>query len=214
VPVVLDVGGVEGPIWDELLRCLAVLSPNETELQRVTDLPTGNMDEIKAAAQLLLNKVSSNDAQNSSVHTKCQVHTGYCTHTRGCSLHLALLPLSHSSSLHFTSYSYERVLYCTVPHCTLRVHKCTLTSSCLHFVPGLQGVPHVLVKLGSDGSLLLSRDAPAGASLAEIRQEVVRAPEVVDTTGAGETFTAAFAVGLVEGMAYAEALKFACEYKT
>lgn len=81
----------------------------------------------------------------------------------------------------------------------------------------MQGVPHVLVKLGSDGSLLLSKDvagSTAGASLAEIRQEVVRAPEVVDTTGAGDTFTAAFAVGLVEGMEYSKALKFACESTT
>lgn len=59
VPVVLDVGGVEGPISDELLKCLAVLSPNETELQRVTGLPTGSHEEIKAAAQLLLNKVGA-----------------------------------------------------------------------------------------------------------------------------------------------------------
>ena len=36
VPVVLDCGGVEGPLSSELLRHLTVLSPNETELARLT----------------------------------------------------------------------------------------------------------------------------------------------------------------------------------
>ena len=36
VPVILDCGGVEGPISDELLRDVTVLSPNETELARLT----------------------------------------------------------------------------------------------------------------------------------------------------------------------------------
>ena len=36
VPVILDCGGVEGPISEELLRDVAVLSPNETELARLT----------------------------------------------------------------------------------------------------------------------------------------------------------------------------------
>lgn len=94
----------------------------------------------------------------------------------------------------------------------------TVHSTAVHVFSLLQGVPHVLVKLGSDGSLLLSRDASAGAtagaSLAEIRQQVVPAPEVVDTTGAGDTFTAAFAVGLVEGMEHSKALQFACKCST
>lgn len=34
VPVVLDAGGAEGPLPAELLRCVTVLSPNETELAR------------------------------------------------------------------------------------------------------------------------------------------------------------------------------------
>ena len=36
VPVILDCGGVEGPIPDELLRSVSILSPNETELARLT----------------------------------------------------------------------------------------------------------------------------------------------------------------------------------
>ena len=35
-PVILDCGGGEEPISDELLRHLTVLSPNETELARLT----------------------------------------------------------------------------------------------------------------------------------------------------------------------------------
>ncbi len=36
VPVVLDAGGASDPLTPELLRCLAVISPNETELQGLT----------------------------------------------------------------------------------------------------------------------------------------------------------------------------------
>lgn len=36
VPVVLDCGGVEGPISQELLGSISILSPNETELARLT----------------------------------------------------------------------------------------------------------------------------------------------------------------------------------
>ena len=36
VPVVLDAGGASQPLPPELLRCLAVVSPNETELQGLT----------------------------------------------------------------------------------------------------------------------------------------------------------------------------------
>lgn len=34
--IVLDCGGVESPIAPELLRLVTVLSPNETELARLT----------------------------------------------------------------------------------------------------------------------------------------------------------------------------------
>jgi ribokinase len=36
VPVILDCGGVEGPISSELLQHVSILSPNETELGRLT----------------------------------------------------------------------------------------------------------------------------------------------------------------------------------
>lgn len=36
VPVLLDCGGVEGPISSELLKNISILSPNETELARLT----------------------------------------------------------------------------------------------------------------------------------------------------------------------------------
>ncbi len=36
VPVLLDCGGVEGPISSELLKNITILSPNETELARLT----------------------------------------------------------------------------------------------------------------------------------------------------------------------------------
>ena len=36
VPVLLDCGGVEGPVSPELLHSITTLSPNETELARLT----------------------------------------------------------------------------------------------------------------------------------------------------------------------------------
>lgn len=61
----------------------------------------------------------------------------------------------------------------------------------------------MLVKLGSQGSALFIEGEET------IRQAIIPASEVVDTTGAGDTFTAAFAVALVEGRPKVECLKFA-----
>lgn len=54
VPVILDAGGVEGPIDPELLPCLSILSPNETELARLTGLPTDSVEQVAAAAEKLM----------------------------------------------------------------------------------------------------------------------------------------------------------------
>lgn len=122
VPVFLDAGGVEGPIAPALLPCLALLSPNETELARLTGMPTGSIDQVQAAAETLMEL----------------------------------------------------------------------------------GVQSVLVKLGADGSLLLP-----GRGQQPIRQHAIRAPQVVDTTGAGDCFTAAYAAAVLEGKGPQEALRFA-----
>lgn len=65
-----------------------------------------------------------------------------------------------------------------------------------------QGVGDVLVKLGARGSLLVPRKGQV------LRQGVVPV-EVVDTTGAGDCFTGAYAVALAEGRDEAERLRFA-----
>ncbi|RZS22296.1 hypothetical protein BHM03_00055048, partial [Ensete ventricosum] len=66
-----------------------------------------------------------------------------------------------------------------------------------------QGVEKVLVKLGAKGSaLFIEGEDP-------IIQPIIPASEVLDTTGAGDTFTAAFAVALVECKPMKECLKFA-----
>lgn len=66
-----------------------------------------------------------------------------------------------------------------------------------------QGVKQVLVKLGAKGSaLFVEGEEP-------IRQPVIAAEKVVDTTGAGDTFTASFAVALIEGKSRKECLRFA-----
>ncbi|ONK68573.1 uncharacterized protein A4U43_C05F13480 [Asparagus officinalis] len=121
VPVILDVGGVESPIPKELMDCVDILSPNETELARLTGMPTESFEEIAGAV------------------VKC--------------------------------------------------HE--------------MGVKQVLVKLGAKGSaFFVEGEEP-------IRQPIIPAALVVDTTGAGDTFTAAFAVALVEGKPRRECLKFA-----
>ena len=51
IPVILDAGGADGPLGDDLLRHLALLSPNETELARLTGLPTTDEREVIAAAK-------------------------------------------------------------------------------------------------------------------------------------------------------------------
>ncbi|KAK6157493.1 hypothetical protein DH2020_011741 [Rehmannia glutinosa] len=121
VPVILDAGGVDAPIPLELLKFIDILSPNETELARLTNMPTESFEQISQAV-------------------------GEC-------------------------------------------HK--------------MGVKQVLVKLGDKGSILFTEGEEP------IRQPIISAPKVIDTTGAGDTFTAAFAVALVEGKSKIECLKFA-----
>jgi ribokinase len=121
VPAVLDAGGDDGPLPPALLADLALLSPNETELARLTGLPTASDAEVLAAA------------------------------------------------------------------CALQA----------------QGVGEVLVKLGARGVLLVQRDG------AVLRQDAFRVA-VVDTTGAGDCCTAAYAVAWAEGRAPQERLRFAC----
>ncbi|KAL3821285.1 hypothetical protein ACJIZ3_007190 [Penstemon smallii] len=121
VPVILDAGGVDSPIPPELLNVIDILSPNETELARLTNMPTESFEQISQA-----------------------------------------------------------------------VGKCLK-----------MGVKQVLVKLGHRGSVLFTQGEEP------IRQSIISAPAVVDTTGAGDTFTAAFAVALVEGKSKKECLRFA-----
>ncbi|KAK9812771.1 hypothetical protein WJX72_003419 [[Myrmecia] bisecta] len=120
VPVLLDCGGMEGPISEDLLKLLSVLSPNETELARMTGKPTESDSEVEAAARQLLE----------------------------------------------------------------------------------QGVDTVLVKRGSQGSMLVTgRD--------NIKQPIFKVDKVIDTTGAGDCYTGAYSVAVLEGMEPAEALQFA-----
>lgn len=53
MPVFLDAGGVEAPLSSELLQHITVLSPNETELARLSAMPTDTLEQVAAAAQAL-----------------------------------------------------------------------------------------------------------------------------------------------------------------
>ncbi|KAG0608250.1 hypothetical protein M758_8G091100 [Ceratodon purpureus] len=121
VPVIMDAGGADSPIPKELLKCITVLSFNETELGRLTAMSTNSLGEVLLAA------------------TKVQE----------------------------------------------------------------MGVKEVLVEMGKNGSVLVRDKEPP------IYQPATLAPVVVDTRGASETFTAAYAVALIELQPPAEALRFA-----
>jgi ribokinase len=66
-----------------------------------------------------------------------------------------------------------------------------------------KGVGTVLVKLGARGALLVPAQGPV------IVHGAFKVP-VVDTTGAGDCFTAAYAAGFVGGMPDRSSLRFAC----
>ncbi|MFS7905622.1 putative carbohydrate kinase PfkB, ribokinase [Helianthus anomalus] len=46
VPVILDAGGMDAPVPIELLRHVDILSPNESELARLTRMPTETFEQI------------------------------------------------------------------------------------------------------------------------------------------------------------------------
>jgi len=119
VPVLMDAGGEDAPLPDELLALLDTFSPNETELARISGMPAGDEAQAEAAARALL----------------------------------------------------------------------------------ARGAQRVLVKRGTRGSLLVD----AGGVT---RCGVVPAARVVDTTGAGDSFTAGYAVATLEGRAPADAMLF------
>ncbi len=121
VPVLLDCGGADEPLPGDLLPLLDVVSPNESELARLTGMPTEDDTQVLAAARALQAK----------------------------------------------------------------------------------GVGTVLVKLGSRGCLLVPRSGDP------VRQHALKV-SVVDTTGAGDCFTGAYAVGLVEGLPERQRLRLAC----
>jgi ribokinase len=117
----VSVGGDDTPLPAELLALIDVVSPNESELARLTGLPTGDDTQVLVAARWLQQR----------------------------------------------------------------------------------GVGTVLVKLGSRGCLLVPTSGEP------IRQPAFKV-QVVDTTGAGDCFTGAYTVGLVEGLPEAQRLRLAC----
>lgn len=67
----------------------------------------------------------------------------------------------------------------------------------------MQGVRNVLVKLGGKGAVLVPQDGPP------LIQHAIQPPVMVDTTGASDAFTAAYAVALIERQSPSGALRFA-----
>lgn len=50
MPVILDAGGMDAPVPRELLELVDIFSPNETELARLTGMPTETFEQISQAA--------------------------------------------------------------------------------------------------------------------------------------------------------------------
>ncbi|KAG8462281.1 hypothetical protein KFE25_012101 [Diacronema lutheri] len=123
VPVVLDVGGEDSAVSKELLALCTSVSPNETELARMTGLPTDDDARVLAAARALL-------------------------------------------------------------------------------AGGM--ISEVVVKLGARGCMRVGADGRE-----PLWQAAFPVAQVVDTTGAGDCFTAAFAVACAEGRDVGASLRFA-----
>lgn len=49
VPVILDAGGMDAPLPQELLKFVDILSPNESELSRLTEMPTETFQQVHQA---------------------------------------------------------------------------------------------------------------------------------------------------------------------
>ncbi|KAK7335187.1 hypothetical protein VNO80_26963 [Phaseolus coccineus] len=155
VPVVLDAGGMDGPLPPELLNFVDILSPNETELGRLTGMPTESFEEISRAALKCHELVSSSWDFGDQIRLKC---------------------------------------FCVI---------CYLNARGIHLVWISKGAKLVLAKLGHKGSALFVEGRNP------IQQPAILSKTVIDTTGAGDTFTSAFAVALVEGKSHRECLRFA-----
>jgi ribokinase len=136
VPVLLDAGGVDAPLSPALLATLTVISPNETELARLTGgQPTETEQQVLAAAASL--QQAAADA--------------------AAAAEAAAAPPAQQQQQ-------QRRL-------------------------------QVLVKRGSAGSLLVG---PGGQPV--VQQAAIPAAKVVDTTGAGDCFTAAWMVAVLQGL--------------
>lgn len=66
-----------------------------------------------------------------------------------------------------------------------------------------KGIDKVIITLGGDGAVLVTKD--------KAEEFCARKVNVIDTTAAGDSFTAAFAVALGEGRSYREAITFGNE---
>lgn len=72
VPVILDAGGMDTPVPQELLDFVDIFSPNECELGGLTGMPTDNFEEITQAAVKCHKLVSSSSTLG--ITFKCFAH--------------------------------------------------------------------------------------------------------------------------------------------
>jgi ribokinase len=61
VPVILDAGGAEGELDEEIGSNVATISPNATELKRIVKMPTETPEEVESAARALQSQCNGCD---------------------------------------------------------------------------------------------------------------------------------------------------------
>jgi hypothetical protein len=91
------------PISDELLSAVAYVCPNESELQRLTGLPTHTDAQVVAAARALQVSVCVHVPKTSCFHAHVHAVTHKHTHT-------VSLSLTHSHTLTHSHIQTRRVL--------------------------------------------------------------------------------------------------------
>lgn len=195
-------GGEDRPIAPSLLRLLDFVCPNESELARLTQLPTDTEEQVGLVGLvglgLLVHNFHGAAAVPAGLASALQkahswLHRAACTYIpSGKALGRAAqrVTLSCRPAGHFST---------VCP--SLPARQVLLAAGALR----ARGARNVLVTLGSRGALLLRGDGTV------LRQEAVPPPggAVVDTTAAGDAFRAAFVVALVGGRPLQECLRFA-----
>eukprot|EP00983_Pelagomonas_calceolata_P020441 644449-Pelagomonas_calceolata.AAC.3 len=175
VPVYMDAGGMEGPLDPQILACLTLLSPNETELNRLTNMPTENEEQNSGAQgslhqhSILSQKYqvvackSGESCSDPNLHRLADPRSGFHMHIVISELYFARLCISALTASLLCACARVYGSLCVMVDQTLpglyfpesNVSTANFQiEAAARMLQGM-GVEAVLVKLGADGSLFL-----------------------------------------------------------